>query len=154
MAFNFPWTNRVDNQDYVMADDVNALAAGVQAAGDHADGLKAPDILLSPETAALVGESNVDAALSALFTSVSDGKTALVADVETMGGTVTQAGDVATFEELSDGILSIPTGGGASGTLPMETSFGSAVPLAVCDEATVSFEFTGGTSFGSAVPIE
>ena len=117
----------------------------------------AADIALSTETAALVGEDDVDAAVAALFTSVSSSQTAidsgmnaLAADVETMGGTVTQAGDVATFDELSDGILSIPTGGGG-GELPTETSFGSVVPLAVYDGATVEFAFAGETSFGSAV---
>lgn len=56
--------------------------------------------------------ADIESALSELFTSVSDGKTALVTDIETKGGTVTQAGDIATFGELSDGVLSIPTGGG------------------------------------------
>lgn len=131
MAFSFPWTNRVDNQDYVMADDVNTLAAGVQAAGEHADellgGLQASDVSLSSTN---FTSTNVKDALDELFTSVSDGKTALVADIEAKGGTVTQVGDVPTFEELSAGIESIPVGGGlltSNISLPISVDFGTSV---------------------------
>lgn len=55
---------------------------------------------------------SIDTALAELFTSVSNGKTALVADIEGKGGTVEQAGDIASFAELSGGIQSIPSGGG------------------------------------------
>lgn len=37
MAFSFNWENRVDGQDYVMADDVNNLALGISELGDYAD---------------------------------------------------------------------------------------------------------------------
>lgn len=56
---------------------------------------------------------NVEGALSELFTSVSDGKASLITDVESKGGTVTQSGSYPTFEEIGDGILSIPSGGGS-----------------------------------------
>lgn len=37
MAFSFDWENRVDGQDYVLADDVNGLAAGIQGLGNYGD---------------------------------------------------------------------------------------------------------------------
>lgn len=54
--------------------------------------------------------AHVEGALAELFTSVSDSKTALATDIESMGGNVGMSGSVPTFEELSDGILSISTG--------------------------------------------
>lgn len=41
MSFNFPWTNRKNNQDYVLAEDVNALAGGIRMAGSHAENVLA-----------------------------------------------------------------------------------------------------------------
>lgn len=41
MSFNFPWTNRKNNQDYVFAEDVNALAGGIRMAGSHAENVLA-----------------------------------------------------------------------------------------------------------------
>lgn len=67
------------------------------------DGLTAGGIPLATESA-----------VNECLQSVSDGKAALVTDITTMGGTVTKAGDVATFDELGSGILSIPTGGGGT----------------------------------------
>ncbi len=54
--------------------------------------------------------TDVEGALTELFTSVSSGKDGLAADVENKGGTVSQAGDHPTFDELSDGIDSIFVG--------------------------------------------
>lgn len=39
MSFNFSWTNRRDNIDSNLAGDVNALAVGINSAGQHADEL-------------------------------------------------------------------------------------------------------------------
>ena len=50
-------------------------------------------------------------------------------------------------------VIPYSVGGGASGALPMETSFGSVVALVAYDEPTVEFAFAGETSFGSAVPV-
>lgn len=49
--------------------------------------------------------------MSELFTSVSDGKSALVTDIKYMGGIVTPVWDIPTFGELSKGIRSIPSEG-------------------------------------------
>ena len=113
MAFTFPWTNRVDNVDYVMANDVNVLAAGIREVGDYVD-TKTSDISATGVAVASANleSNNVADALEELFQFVSDGKTALVADIETMGGTVEQTGAAPTFSELGAGILSIPSGGG------------------------------------------
>lgn len=73
--------------------------------------LNAADIALA-DTAENFASAGVEGAMAELFTSVSNGKTALVADIQAKGGAVTVSGDVASFDELSDGILSIPTGGG------------------------------------------
>lgn len=56
--------------------------------------------------------TDVEGALTELFTSGSDGKAALETAIETKGGTVDKAGAVATFAELEDGVDSIPTGSG------------------------------------------
>jgi len=52
--------------------------------------------------------SEVEGALSELFTSVSNGKTQLETAVTDKDGTVSKAGSIATFNELDDGIRSIP----------------------------------------------
>lgn len=75
------------------------------------DGLDATDIDIVDSAEHFTAE-DIEGALAELFTSVSDGKIALVADIETKGGTVTPAGDVPTFTELGAGIASIPAGGG------------------------------------------
>ena len=59
--------------------------------------------------------TDVEGALNELFTSVSDGKTQLETAITDKGGTVSKAGNVATFDELDDGIRSIPVGDYAVG---------------------------------------
>ena len=53
---------------------------------------------------------NVEDALNELFQSVSDGKNQLETAITGKGGTVSKDGSVATFDELDDGIRSIPVG--------------------------------------------
>lgn len=69
--------------------------------------------------------TNVEGALkeaieqsNAAFTSANNGKTSLKSTIIGKGGKVVQVGDIASYEELDDGIKSIPTGGMdfASGT--------------------------------------
>lgn len=48
MAFNFSWTIKVDDDDYILADDVNSLAEGIQDLGEYADAALA---LLAPKDA-------------------------------------------------------------------------------------------------------
>ena len=93
--------SKVDETDYnaQWADapsgwDVTASEVSIEDSGEH------------------FTSENVEGALSELFTSVSDGKASLITDVESKGGTVTQSGSYPTFEEIGDGILSIPSGGG------------------------------------------
>lgn len=59
--------------------------------------------------------SNVQEAIAANFQSVVDGKKLLETAVTDKGGTVSKAGNVASFNELSSAIAGIPSGGSGSG---------------------------------------
>jgi hypothetical protein len=108
--------------------DVGSLAAGGE--------VSAEDVSLDSEDFEAV---NVKGALEELFTSVSDGKTALVADIETMGGTVTPSGDVPTFAELGAGVLSIPTGSSRlkEANISLGVDMGAMVGVSVTTEVRV-----------------
>jgi hypothetical protein len=133
MAASYPdgvktWTPRTDGVDDVMAADINSIYEEVTALETHAvpKGRKvngkdlSSDITLAASDIPIVDNgdnftaTHVEGALAELFTSVSNGKTALVADIEDKGGTVSVSGDIPTFGELSEGIGTIPTGGGGT----------------------------------------
>jgi hypothetical protein len=133
MAASYPdgvktWTPRTDGVDDVMAADINSIYEEVTALETHAvpKGRKvngkdlSSDITLTASDIPIVDNgdnftaTHVEGALAELFMSVSNGKTALVSDIEAKGGTVSVSGDIPTFGELSDGIGTIPTGGGGT----------------------------------------
>jgi hypothetical protein len=133
MAASYPgniktWTPRTDGVDDVMAADINSIYEEVTALETYAvpnsrkvngEALSS-DITLAASDIPIADNgdnftaTHVEGALAELFTSVSNGKTALVSDIEDKGGTVSVSGDIPTFGELSDGIGTIPTGGGGT----------------------------------------
>src|SRR5690606_10223622 len=67
------------------------------------------------DTAGNFTATDVEGALAELFQSVSDGKNQLETAITDKGGTVSKTGNVATFDELDNGIRSIPVGDYAVG---------------------------------------
>lgn len=62
------------------------------------------------DTAGNFTANDVEGALNELFQSVSDGKNQLETAITDKGGTVSKTGNIATFDELDNGIRSIPVG--------------------------------------------
>lgn len=68
-----------------------------------------------------IGELYTDVAeLKENFTSVADGKALVETAVIDKGGTVSKAQDVATFQELADGVGTIPSGGDLPDVQPLD----------------------------------
>jgi hypothetical protein len=102
----------LDAGEFGLCQDTNELFIGNDG-NQKIFPIEATDISIA-DTGGHFTSTNVEGALDELFTSVSNGKTALVSDIEDKGGTVSISGDIPTFEELSDGIGTIPTGGGGT----------------------------------------
>lgn len=84
--------------------------AGSGLDSDKVDGKNASGTLLTNNKTDLVG------AINELFQSVSNGKSSLETAVTDMYGTVSKQGSVATFQELNNGVRSIPALQHATGT--------------------------------------
>jgi len=124
------WTNEIESKLLGLNERIGEINAGSghspyfngdtqswwefnDLAGEYVDtGLLMPgggDLSASDisQTDSRFSEATVQGAISELFTSVSDGKTALAADIAHMGGTVPTAGNIPSFSELSSGVSSL-----------------------------------------------
>ena len=101
----------------IIAENMNKIEQGIKDAHDELAAHKAENASQHGDLTTLKTsqKSSLVEAINELFTNVSDGKNQLETAITDKGGTVSKSGNIATFDELDNGIRSIPVGDYAVG---------------------------------------
>lgn len=101
--------------DIARKDTVDAVQANLNNHINNPTGAHPASAISIADAGGNFTSTDVEGALAELFQSVSDGKNQLETAIADKGGTVSKTGNIATFDELDNGIRSIPVGDYAVG---------------------------------------